>query len=332
MVIPRSKATRVCGCAAHVVANAPICREHSAIEFIASDFPSSEPGQFVLLQCCDASDPSPRAVEWPTGGFPSLASNNDWRNRAAFLRRPFSIGDQWLDANGVTHIVIISRTVGPGTAWLERLTPQETLNATGPLGRGFRIPPDDVPMVLVGGGVGIPPLVYLARRLDELGRRDVTAVFGTTTRDLLPVRLLSEPTTDGEPQMCAELAGSARFPAVITTDDGSVGMRGVVTDALRKWHADRGSRSRAGAVVFACGPEPMLKAVAQATRKLRLGCQLCLERKMGCGLGTCLSCVVRVRDESRAEGWRWALTCSDGPVFDREELIDQQGDGATDDQ
>jgi len=330
VVIPRSKPTRVCGCTAHVVANTSICREHSAIELIAPGFPSSEPGQFVQLRCSDESDPSPRVVEWPTGGFPSLASSADWHNRAAFLRRPFSIGDQWLDENGVTHIVIISRTVGPGTAWLERLAPQETLNVTGPLGRGFKIPPDDVPIVLVGGGVGIPPLVYLARRLDESGLRDVTAVLGATTRDLLPVRLLSEPTTDGQPQMCAELAGAVRFPAVITTDDGSVGLRGVVTDALRKWHADGGSRSRAGGLVFACGPEAMLKAVAQATRELGLACQLCIERKMGCGLGTCLSCVVRVRDESRTEGWRWALTCSDGPVFDREELIDQQGNGATD--
>jgi dihydroorotate dehydrogenase electron transfer subunit len=228
--------------------------------------------------------------------------------------------------------VIISRTVGPGTAWLERLSPQETVNVTGPLGRGFRIPPEDVPIVLVGGGVGIPPLVYLARRLDESGRRDVTAVFGATTRDLLPVRLLSEPTTDGQPRMCAELAGVARFPVAITTDDGSVGMRGVVTDALRRRHADRGRQSRAGGMVFACGPEPMLEAVAEITRELGLGCQLCIERKMGCGLGTCLSCVVRVRDDSRAEGWRWALVCSDGPVFDREELVDQQGSGATDGQ
>ncbi len=322
MTTAESKPTRVCGRVARVAANTAICREHRAIEFTTADFPNSEPGQFVQLQCCDASEPSPRVVEWPAGGFPSLASGNNWDGRSAFLRRPFSIGDQWRDANGLTHIVIISRTVGPGTAWLERLTPGEALNATGPLGHGFRIPSDDLPLVLVGGGVGIPPLVYLARRLDELKRRDATAIFGATTRDLLPIRLLSEPATDGKPLPCAELAGSARFPAVITTDDGSLGMRGVVTDALRKWHADRGNQSRVDGVVFACGPEGMLKAVSQMTRELGLSCQLCIERKMGCGLGTCLSCVVRVRDESKAEGRRWALTCSDGPVFDREELID----------
>ena len=224
--------------------------------------------------------------------------------------------------------MIISRTVGPGTAWLERLVPGDTLNATGPLGRGFRIPPADVPTVLVGGGVGIPPLMYLARRLDDMDRRDVTVIVGATTRDRLPLRLLAEPSPDGNPLPCAELAGNARFPTTVTTDDGSLGMRGVVTDALRAWYADRQDGPPDDGVVCACGPQAMLKAVAMTTRKLGLGCQLCIERMMGCGLGTCLSCVVRVRDESKPDGWRWALTCSDGPVFDRDDLLDQECDVA----
>jgi len=193
---------------------------------------------------------------------------------------------------------------------------------TGPLGAGFKIPAREVTTVLVGGGVGIPPLLYLTRRLDELGHRDVTVIFGATTWDLLPVRLVGEPASDGKPLPCAESAGRVRFPTVITTDDGSLGMRGVVTDALQRWHAYRPSRLRKDAVVFACGPEGMLKAVAELTRGLGLGCQLCIERNMGCGLGTCLSCSVRVRDQSRPDGWRWALACVDGPVFDRERLAE----------
>jgi dihydroorotate dehydrogenase electron transfer subunit len=237
-------------------------------------------------------------------------------------RRPFSIADQWRDASGHTHIGIISRRVGPGTVWLEKRARQDVLNITGPLGHGFEIPRSDMPMVLVGGGVGIPPLLYLARRLDELGHRNVTVIFGAATRDLLPVHLTSEPATDGTARACAALAGAARFPTVITTEDGACGMRGVVTDALRQWHVRLPSRARENGMVFACGPEGMLKAVAELTRKLGLGCELCIERTMGCGLGTCLSCTVRVRDESRAEGWRWALACTDGPVFNREQLAE----------
>ncbi len=304
------------------MSNTAICREHVAIELDAAEFPASQPGQFLQLQCTRSNEAVPRVLEWPAGGFPSLAGHNDWARREAFLRRPFSIADQWCDAAGQTHLVIISRTVGPGTSWLERVAPGETLNTTGPLGHGFQIPAGELPMVLVGGGVGIPPLLYLARRLDDLGRRDVTVIFGTTTRDLLPVYLTSEPATDGTSLPCAELAGRARFPTAITTDDGSCGLRGVVTDALRHWHARRPGGVRKHGMVFACGPEAMLKAVVEATRELGLGCQLCVERRMGCGLGTCLSCVVRVRDESKPEGWRWGLACLDGPVFDREELAE----------
>ena len=213
--------------------------------------------------------------------------------------------------------MIISRNVGPGTARLERLAPGDALNITGPLGHGFEIPSDSVPMVLVGGGVGIPPLLYLARRLNDLGYRDVTLILGAATRDLLPVRLVRQPASDGQALPCVELPGDARFEAIVTTDDGSLGMPGLVTDGLRQWH----SRRRDSGMVFACGPAAMLKAVAELTRELKLDCQLSIERNMACGLGTCLSCVTRLRDETRPEGWRWALACSEGPVFQREQLM-----------
>lgn len=294
-----------------------------AIEVVVTEFPDSQPGQFVQLQCSSAHDSAPRVASWSVGGFPSLVGGNAWAAREAFLRRPFSIADRWRDATGKTHVLVISRTVGPATAWLERLQAGDTLSITGPLGRGFEVPSTDVPKVLVGGGVGIPPLLYLARRLNELEHRDVTAMFGATTRELLPLRLVTEPAGDGQPTPCVDWPGAARYPAAITSDDGSVGLRGVVTDALERWAARRrGDPRQPDAVVFACGPEAMLRSVAQITRDLALRCQLCIERNMGCGLGTCLSCVVRVRDESRSEGWCWALACTDGPVFDREQLVE----------
>jgi dihydroorotate dehydrogenase electron transfer subunit len=319
---PEAKPARVCGTKARVVANTRICREHVAIELALPRFPRSQPGQFVQLQCTAASSDEPRVVDWPTGGFPSLAQAKEWMGREPFLRRPFSIADAWTNAAGQIHLMVISRTIGPGTAWLEQLQPEDAVDVTGPLGRGFTIPDNDVPVALVGGGVGVPPLLYLARRLHELGRTSVTVIFGAATRDSLPVQFSAEPAADATPLPCAALPGEARFPALITTEDGSVGLPGVVTDALRLWQARLADEGQKRGAVFACGPEGMLKAVAELTRRFEMHCQLCIERRMGCGLGTCLSCVVRAHDETRPEGWRWVLACTDGPVFDRDQLVD----------
>jgi dihydroorotate dehydrogenase electron transfer subunit len=301
----------------------PICRDHVAIDLAVPGFPASEPGQFVQLRCCESGPTEPIEADWPADGFPSI-SDRQFASSQPFLRRPFSIADRWQHSDGAAGLRIISRTVGMGTRWLAHLRPTDTVNLTGPLGRGFAIPPPDVPLVLVGGGVGIPPLLYLARRLHEAGRTDVTAIFGAASRDLLPVRLSSEPATDGTARVCVDLPGAARYPAIVTTDDGSAGLPGMVTAALRAWHSRRAGRG-APAMVCACGPQAMLWAVAQQTRQLGLRCQLCIERVMGCGIGTCLSCVVRVRDANQAAGWRWALACTDGPVFSRDELLDDGG-------
>jgi dihydroorotate dehydrogenase electron transfer subunit len=320
VITPEHKPARICAVDARVAATWTICRDHVGVELLLREFPASQPGQFLQLRCGAADHENGHILDWRAGGFPSLDESNDWRQREPFLRRPFSIADQRRDDDGQTHIVIISRNVGPATARLERLVPGDALNITGPLGHGFEIPSDPVPMMLVGGGVGIPPLLYLARRLSELGHRDMILILGATTRELLPVHLVTQPASDGQPLPCVELPGDAPFGTIVTTDDGSLGMPGLVTDGLRQWHSRRPAGNARGAIVFACGPAAMLKAVAELTRKLELDCQLSIERNMACGLGTCLSCVARVRDETRPEGWRWALACLEGPVFQREQL------------
>jgi dihydroorotate dehydrogenase electron transfer subunit len=314
--------TALCAVDARVTRVAAVCREHTFIELLLPVFPPTEPGQFVQLRCCDARTAESATREWSTDGFPSIRDGEFCQPRP-LLRRPFSIADRSTASDGTTRLGILFRTVGMGTRWLTHMQSGDTLNLTGPLGHGFRIPPPDVPLVLIGGGVGIPPLLYLARRLHEEGRRDVTAIFGVTTRDLLPLRLLADPATDGTAQVCVELPGGARFPALVTTDDGTLGLRGVVTDALQAW---RKRHNTTRALVMTCGPERMLRAVAQTTAQLGLACQLCLERYMGCGTGTCLSCVIRVRDTSCPTGWRWALACTEGPVFLRDELLDYGGE------
>ncbi len=106
-----------------------------------------------------------------------------------------------------------------------------------------------------------------------------------------------------------------------TTGLAPTGVHGRVTDALSEWHA-RNAPASSDAFVVACGPEPMLQSVARLTRELGLECELCIERMMGCGLGTCLACITRVRDQNSDKGWRYALTCLEGPVFERERLFD----------
>jgi dihydroorotate dehydrogenase electron transfer subunit len=319
---PGPSERRVAARDALVTANEVLCREHVAIHLELEHFPPSAPGQFVQLQChAEGADAAVGPREWPAQRFPQL-QGIDWLGRAAYLRRPFSIADRWDDDGGRAHLTIISRNVGPGTAWLETLQPGDRLNLTGPLGHGFRIDESTGPAVLIGGGVGIPPLLYLARVLEARGHAEGVAILGVTSADLLPVRLLEQPASDGTPHPCLALPGDAKLPGIVTTDDGTLGLRGRVTDALEQWAASATEPQRAAAVVFACGPEPMLHAVACRTRRLGLACQLCIERNMGCGLGTCLSCVVRRHDAERPAGWSWALTCVDGPVFDRDELLD----------
>ncbi len=341
--------SHVCTVDARVASCSAICREHVRIELAAPGFPVSQPGQFLQLLCRDVDDKTGSrgsaavpvwreadpavAQEWPADGFPTL-HDPDLLQRRPYLRRPYSIADHWIAEDGTARLVVISRTVGMGSRWLEQLAPGQTLNITGPLGHGFVLPPAQTPIVLVGGGVGIPPLLYLTRRLHELRYTDVTMIVGATARDLLPVVLAGEPSRVALATACLELPGAAPYPGIVTSDDGSVGLPGRVTDGLRGWWLNRRAapdqNSGAGAgyalpLVCACGPEAMLRAVALLTREWGLACQLCIERNMGCGIGTCLSCIVRIRAADRPAGWRWALACSDGPVFARDDLLDYAG-------
>lgn len=292
-----------------------VCREHVLIEAEVDHFPPSAPGQFLELRCHTEPSESAREATWREGRFPQLTDSGMFF-RDPYLRRPFSIADRVETTSG-SRLSVISRNIGPGTNYLDHLAVGSTLNLSGPLGVGFRIPDDDRPLVLVGGGVGIPPLLYLARRLRERRCTNVTVVFGAASADLLPVPLRSDPSTAGEPAHCLMLPEDAPFPAVVTTDDGTLGLRGRVTDAI-----DRLAPRLAGScpLIMACGPERMLDALAHQSRTLGWGCQLCIERFMGCGMGTCLSCCTRVVAPDRPAGWRWALACSEGPVFDRDAL------------
>ena len=262
----------------------------------------------------------PGAVEadWPAGSMPSL-SGEELLSRKPLLRRPFSLAGRRDRDNGAAELDVIHHVVGAGTSWMARLSPGDAADLTGPLGNGFTILPDRPAAGLVGGGVGIPPLLYLAEALGAAGKEVVAFAAARTARKLpLTIDPAKEPDRSGRPAMCIREFADRGAACVVATDDGSLGVAAFAHEAFAAY-LDR--RARDGDLaVYACGPEPMLKAVAEICRRRRMPCQLALERHMACGMGTCQGCIVKVTDDS-SPGWRYKLACKDGPVFDAAELV-----------
>jgi len=330
-----------------VSANVPLCREHYRLSLRLPAFPPTEPGQFVQIACrnLDAvavpeeefltgergengeiqdSAPVTSAASCSKSSFASCSNSvfSNWRAAdpdliapAAVLRRPFSLAGRRDDADGVV-LEFIHRVVGLGTHWLEELKIGDAVHILGPLGNRFQLPKQDELAILVGGGVGIPPMPYLATLL---GNRPAVALCGVTTRDLLPLTVIGEASAH-EPTACVQEFARFKIPTLISTDDGSLGARGFVTEALEKY-LDALPAER-GAVIYTCGPELMMKAVAAIAIKRGIPCQVAVERAMACGMGTCQSCVIRVKTPMRnGRKWAYRLACTDGPVFAGADLL-----------
>lgn len=206
-------------------------------------------------------------------------------SKSTFLRRPISI----CDVIGNDSIILMVRDTGAGTHALCQSRPDSILNILLPLGGGTF--PTDLPdgsrVLLVGGGVGVAPLFYYAKALVAKGISAEFVLGGRSISDL---------------PMASDYASVA--PVHITTDDGSVGVRGVVTAHPRLAEAD-------GDTLWAvCGPMPMMKAVASLARDKGIRCLVSLENTMACGVGACLCCVT-----PDAEG-NHVCVCTAGPVFD----------------
>lgn len=222
------------------------------------------------------------------------------------LRRPLSLCDAD-PASGAVEILF--KTVGRGTAALARVRPGDAVDLVGPLGNGFPFPAPGVRPVFVGGGYGVAPLHFLARRISEAGGDGgAEAPAGGAARP--------RPILFAGARTAADLLLLDRFEALgadvrAATDDGSAGAKGLVTDALDTWLAAR-PPDDSPPVLYACGPAPMLRAVDG--RAGRLGCDawLSLDRRMACGVGACFGCVQMVR---AGDGAAPVRVCSDGPVF-----------------
>ncbi|HWL92289.1 MAG TPA: dihydroorotate dehydrogenase electron transfer subunit [Phycisphaerae bacterium] len=228
------------------------------------------------------------------------------------LRRPFSIGG--LRREGAACLIdILGRVVGAGTAWLDALKVGDHVDLIGPLGGGFTEPPAGHRALLVAGGIGLPPIRWLGEALRNKNV-ECRAIYGAQSRDLMPVELASKIPDRPEFSMAMGKFSRNGILSIVTTDDGSAGMRGRVTEALIPVLANDPEPSRVQ--VYACGPEPMLKAVGSISAAHGARCEVAMERVMGCGMSTCQSCVVPVKDSRAEEGWRYALCCREGPVFD----------------
>jgi dihydroorotate dehydrogenase electron transfer subunit len=208
------------------------------------------------------------------------------------LRRAFAVYD--VKDRGVYGgtVEFVFSVHGKGTAWLARRRPQDRVDVVGPLGKAFRLPTTPVHATLVGGGYGSAPLLPLATLLRERGCR-VDFVLGAGSGDRLFGQLEAK-------RIATSIA--------LTTDDGSVGTRGLVSDVLPGVL----ERTRSD-VVYACGPMPMLRAVADIAVVHGLPSQVAVEESMACGIGVCMTCVLPVVGDDGVT--RMVRSCVEGPVF-----------------
>ncbi len=232
------------------------------ITTISEDFPKMFPGQFVEVLIDDSKD--------------------------TFLRRPLSIHDVNYSKNTVSFLVQI---VGPGTKKLSQLSVGDTINTIFPLGNSYSLPIKQANYLLIGGGCGVAPLLFLAREMANNGIKPIIIIGGRTANHLLRV---DEYKKYGD--------------VYITTEDGSAGDKGFVIHSKILWNENIKFSK-----IFTCGPEPMMKAVAKYAVKKGIECEVSLENLMACGIGACLCCIVETKNGNKC-------TCTEGPVFNIKDL------------
>jgi dihydroorotate dehydrogenase electron transfer subunit len=218
------------------------------------------------------------------GQFAEVLVSN---SASTYLRRPFSIYDVDYEKNELSLLI---KTVGNGTAAISKLKAGETLNLIYPLGNSFSLP-EGKKALLIGGGVGIAPMLLLAKLLHDKGYKPDVLIGGRTSNDII------------EPEKYKPFG-----EVFITTDDGSAGEQGMVTQ-----HSLFSEKVKEYSAIYACGPDPMMKAVARLAAIYDIPCEISLENTMACGIGACLCCVVETIDGNKT-------TCIEGPVFDTRKL------------
>ncbi len=219
-----------------------------------------------------------------------------------FTRRPFSVFHVDPDA-GTFSIVYLAR--GVFTQGLRNKQVGQTLSVLGPLGQEYSVTTGDITHVLVAGGVGAPPLYFLAERMVEQGipLSKIKVVNGARTQSLL---------------VGIEEFDTLGVSVIYTTDDGSLGHQGIVTEPLEEILLEAGPENTQ---VYTCGPTGMLRAVGDLCVSLGAPCQVSVETMMPCGLGVCMGCVVKIKTDKNEAGFNYLRSCFEGPVFDVHEVI-----------
>jgi dihydroorotate dehydrogenase electron transfer subunit len=219
----------------------------------------AQPGQFVMVRCGDGEEFQ--------------------------LRRPFSIHQ--LEGK---RLALLFNVVGRGTHWLSKRQSGDSLDLLGPLGNGYTIHPDSKNLLLVAGGIGVAPLVFLAQKASKPGG-SVTLLLGAQTKSQLYPKNLISP----------------EVKLITATEDGSAGKRGMITDLLPEYinWADQ---------IFACGPPSMYQSMAAQKFLKKKPVQISLEVRMGCGLGVCYGCTIKTKSGLKQ-------VCKDGPVFDLNDVL-----------
>ena len=218
------------------------------------------------------------------GQFVSLYSKDGSR----MLPRPISICEA---AKATKAIRLVYRVVGEGTREFSRLAPEDQIKIMGPLGNGYTL--SDKKAILVAGGIGIPPMLQLAK---ELKRVEKTIVLGYR---------------DSQTFLKDELERYGRV--VAASEDGSVGVKGNVLDAIREEGIE-------GDIIYSCGPMSMLRAVKAYAEEKGMEAQISLEERMACGNGACLACVCQSKEVDGHSHVHNKRICKDGPVFDAQEV------------
>ena len=250
----------------------------------------------IVQTRCVSSDVSIITLDCPSiaatakpGNFVNVKVNSSTQ---PLLRRPFSIHN--VQGN---LIEIMVKSIGCGTALFCESQEGSTVMVLGPLGNCFTIPDHDFKTaLLVSGGIGTAPMLFLEKTLAAQGIKVINLIGGRTKEDLL-----------------AQNLSNCRF----ATDDGSIGFKGTVVDLLRNELPD--IENDGTLKLFACGPNPMLKALANFCNERHIACDVSLESVMGCGIGICYGCSVEINTPNG--GARTILLCREGAVIDAKQLV-----------
>ena len=257
---------------AEITQNAEIAPDIYMMELQAPEIAqNANPGQFLHIRCSDTVSP--------------------------LLRRPISIAD--VDEK-TGKMKIIYRVVGEGTHLLCQKTPGNRVDIIGPLGKGFPLPDRGKTSIIIGGGIGVAPLLYLAKKIAEEQKSDNS-----------PIAMLGFATK--QEAFGIEFLKSLGIKVIIATDDGTLGHKGFPTELLEEYFKQH--QDKPGRVFYACGPKLMLSGIKAIAARENIRAYFSLEERMACGVGACIGCSVK----SSREGYK--KVCKDGPVFEAGEIM-----------